>query len=550
MVVPESSRGEVVRNNVRPSVFFNAEELEFETRWWRVWPGLFVSVGLLLTFLGLIAALTAIGGDEITDNSLRQLLNAASAKFIMSLTGLACSIVISVAGRISTNLVDKKIRSLCHVIEERLHFQSLEELAEEQLRALKEQGTAMRQVAMEMVAELSRPLKEDLPAAIGASIKAEVAPLMESLGQTSEQGLGQMVGSLSQQLSGDIGQAMALASTRLGEAVDRLTALTERMESGTGRIGQEYESLAARMGSQLVDMQNAMQGEVSRGQQAMSEGMERLMQQMNDSLGAIRQNTSSGAQAISDAAENLQTAAKDFRKELESASENGAAIVDARIQGAAQAAEASISMAAERVTGPLSGLAETLQTAAQATQTGVEELVRFAEAARDGGKAIAHGSERFEAASGAMVEAVDPIRTSIDGLRSTSRDMANDYKITMESTIKHSEAIARQTRDALESSIQILSDNHKGIAGAMEGLSVALAELRGHGKNLDTIDRKLGAAFDSYRTLVETTMAGATEQVNEILEILNPALATMQAVVEQAEEFAPQSVLQHHEGHR
>ncbi len=159
MVVPDNVGSEVVRNNLRPGVFFNAEDLGFEPRWWRVWPGLFVSVGLLLTFLGLIAALTAIGGNEITDDSLRELLNAASAKFIMSLTGLACSILISVAGRISTIRVEEKIRSLCHAIEERLHFQSLEEIAEEQLTALKEQGTAMRQVAMEMVAELSRPLR-------------------------------------------------------------------------------------------------------------------------------------------------------------------------------------------------------------------------------------------------------------------------------------------------------------------------------------------------------------------------------------------------------
>ena len=471
MVVPAPGSGGVVRNSLRPGAFINAEDLGFETRWWRIWPGLFVSVGLLLTFLGLIAALTAIGGDEITDDSLRELLNAASAKFIMSLTGLACSIVLTVVGRSLTNLVEERIRALCHALEKRLHFQSLEEIAEEQLATLKEQGTTMRKVAMEMVAELSRPLREELPTAIGASIKAELAPLLETLRQTSKQGVGELVGDLSQRLSGDIGDAMAMASGRLGEAADRLAALAERMESGTGRIGQEYESLVARMGSQLTEMQKAMQSEVASGQKAMSEGTERLMQQMNESLDAIRSNTSQGAQAIADAAAEMRAAAEGFRQEVESATGKGAAAVDAQMQSAAQAAGASIASATVSLTDPLVQLAERLQAAAQATQSGADGLARLAEAARSGGDAIARGSDRFEVATGAIAGAAEPIRVGIDGLRATSRDMADGLRQTMETVSKHSEATARQTRDALDTSTRILGDQHRGISRGHGGAS-------------------------------------------------------------------------------
>jgi len=110
MVAPEQDQGGggVMRNSLRPATFFDTEELGFGQGWWRILPGLFVSVGLLLTFLGLIAALTAIGGDEINDDSLRELLNAASAKFIMSLTGLACSIVLTVLFRIRADAIDRQ----------------------------------------------------------------------------------------------------------------------------------------------------------------------------------------------------------------------------------------------------------------------------------------------------------------------------------------------------------------------------------------------------------------------------------------------------------
>ena len=48
-----------VRNTVRPHYFFNMEDLGQSSVRWRQVPGVFVSVGLLLTFLGIISA---IGG--------------------------------------------------------------------------------------------------------------------------------------------------------------------------------------------------------------------------------------------------------------------------------------------------------------------------------------------------------------------------------------------------------------------------------------------------------------------------------------------------------
>jgi len=49
-----------MRNALRPSLFFNPEELGFAPGFWRAVPGLFVTVGLFLTFLGLIAALNTM----------------------------------------------------------------------------------------------------------------------------------------------------------------------------------------------------------------------------------------------------------------------------------------------------------------------------------------------------------------------------------------------------------------------------------------------------------------------------------------------------------
>ena len=58
LLVHGSGQNEVLRNSVRPSTFLNLEDLQMGPGFWRIVPGLFVSAGLFLTFLGLVAALS------------------------------------------------------------------------------------------------------------------------------------------------------------------------------------------------------------------------------------------------------------------------------------------------------------------------------------------------------------------------------------------------------------------------------------------------------------------------------------------------------------
>ena len=130
----------ILCNSVRPSQFFNPEDLHFGVGFWRVWPGLFVTIGLFLTFLGLISALHAMNSAEgVSEEAMTNLLTVASAKFIMSLTGLLCSIVFTAWLRFGTGRVESAIHSVSRELEQRLSFLSLENLAVEQVEATREQ---------------------------------------------------------------------------------------------------------------------------------------------------------------------------------------------------------------------------------------------------------------------------------------------------------------------------------------------------------------------------------------------------------------------------
>ena len=140
---PEEHRHTDIGNTVRPSNFFSLSDLGVSTGFWRAWPGVFVTLGLLLTFLGLIAALNTIGGD-LSDEALSTLLTVASAKFIMSLTGLFCSILFGFFLRSGLGRVDAALHGLCDTLERRLPYVSLEQIAKDQLAEVKKHLSRLR----------------------------------------------------------------------------------------------------------------------------------------------------------------------------------------------------------------------------------------------------------------------------------------------------------------------------------------------------------------------------------------------------------------------
>ena len=60
LVIEETEHGYNLRNAVRPGTFFNLEDLHFNAGFFRILPGLFITVGLFLTFPGLISALASM----------------------------------------------------------------------------------------------------------------------------------------------------------------------------------------------------------------------------------------------------------------------------------------------------------------------------------------------------------------------------------------------------------------------------------------------------------------------------------------------------------
>jgi hypothetical protein len=233
----------LVRNALRPSVFINLDDLRFGVTGWRVWPGLFVSVGLLLTFLGLIAALAATrvsieqgGGDQVrTIAALGVLLGTASAKFTMSLTGLFCSILFTLLHRVCTASLDRAVERVVHELETKMDFVSLEALADQQLTAIKEQTTQQSLLNTQLIAELSKPL--------------------ERMSATGVEALGGMVSELGKSLISSLGASLDRVSARIDEAAEKLGGLAGSLNDASKQFEETLGRSIAGLGSAIGKME-------------------------------------------------------------------------------------------------------------------------------------------------------------------------------------------------------------------------------------------------------------------------------------------------------
>ena len=552
--VPHEEAGVTVqRNTVRPSQFFNLGDLGYGSGYWRIVPGLFVTVGLLATFLGLVSALHSMNSDAgISEEAMTNLLSVASAKFIMSLTGLLCSILFTFFLHIATSRIEGGIHRLNVTFEDRLSFISLEELAVEQLAVSREHREHFRTIGTELVAQLDRPLREELPRAIGASVKEAVEPLAQRIGQIGSEGLGDMVRDLSTRFTQDVDGALGQASDRLGEAADRIGNLVDRMDQSSGAMGREMEGAIGQLGSAIDELRGTMTAGATETAQAFGDGVDSILSAMNETLEGIRQNTADGATALREAAQEMRAAAEGIRNELERAAQDAAAAAERQlhssgvevsraISGAGEAifktTEEAATRARQELLEPMDALAEQLDTLVGTLTAGTEQLGRLAANVRTGAEATADASRSFRDSARTLVEATPPVRESVDKLQVSTDQM-----------VRSTRHVAENTRANTDSARQVLGAANEALGGSQRMLRDMLQEfqrvverLREQGNQLDTVDSRLGQAFETYRTKVQDVVESLGGHVREMQAELAPALDTMREITEQQQEFRPAS---------
>lgn len=566
LIVDERNASGVLRNTVRPSAFFNVEDLGYGPGSFRIVPGLFVSIGLALTFLGLIAALHQMADRQITAETMQDLLKIASAKFIMSLTGLVCSIILTLVLRRYMGGVEKALHRLVRGLEKQLSFASLEQIAMDQLKVQQAAEEVNRKIAFDMVAELSRPLREELPVTISSSIASAMQPMFDKMSSQGMSSMSTMATELSQQVSGSVERALTVASERIAQAGDRIGQLADRMDQSSGRMGSQMDQAVLGMTQAVDDLRGAMRATAMTASNAFTQGTEQLLSVMTTTLEGIRENTAAGAQAMSQAAADMRVAASSMREEMEGAARSGAEAAQARMQAAGEAAGQAIdgagrsvieafatasgkiatlsdevlSKAGSELLAPIADAAGKLDALAGALENGTASARQTAESLRAGALAGAEAAGNFRGAATDLVAAAGPVRATTERIEGAIRMLSDSTAQVAQTLSRSAETAMVSTRQTLEAARETLGGQQRAIEAALQGVEALVRRMQGQGERLDTLDEKLGRAFELYASQTDAAMQSIRSHVVDMSNGLNTALDTLRTIVDQLQEFQPQ----------
>ena len=514
-VQPESV-DDVLRNTVRPNAFFNREDLGLEAGIWRQIPAWFVSIGLFLTFLGLVAALdqtgrvlesaasTAASGETGgTASSLRTLLQVASAKFIMSLTGLFCSIVFMVALRLSAKYKDGALHRLCRTIEDGCDFLSEQVLLGEMLKHSEEQTKNLQTFSTELVAQIAQPLREELPTAIREGIRDVMAPAVKNLSQDTGRGIESMAGAVSERLAEGIRESAEAINEAIGSAAQRLEAVSDRLDGASSAMGG----------------------------------------QMNETLQSIRNASTQGARDIVNASETIVQAAKDLSDSLKegltaSARASGGEIERAGREMASGIGRATAEMRSSLLD-PMNTLNDEVQKLAQGVETATGKVGQYSDSVETSAINIMSANDALEQSAATLANATAPVRDAVTGIERASRDMGDRVDAASKAlvagahrTTEHMVAVIDSVRGTIESSQSTVKEG-------LGSLGDAVKEFREIIERYREIDQGLGAAFQRIQEDVQSSIDAMDKFRNDLNDEFARALNRLEAVIAQVEPFTP-----------
>lgn len=535
-----------IRNTMRPHAFFNKDDLGFESAIWRQIPGLFVSIGLFFTFLGLIAALRgsgnifAVGTDAAAQRAgMETLLQVASAKFIMSLSGLACSILFNIGHKIMSARLDYAILRFCDDLELRMQFLTPEGLGLEQLATIKDQTQQLKAFNADLAAQVGRALevnteaiRTELPERISRSLKDEIDPLLERIGQQSTDNVGGMVRDLGAQLHDNLNSSLSEIATTLGGVNSALSNLSRELGDSGANVSTEIKRAMSSLAATMEEIRQGMTATSSATTETMRQGSDQILEAMNHTLSAIQTNTKESAGALSAAAKELIAAASTIGQQVQESADEAGAEVRATIASAGQelvggmsnvatsvmeeadrfksALDTTISKPLDDLASAMGQLGSQLRSSAGSIEAHRRAVEGAATATTAANEALAHGSR-------SLVDAAAPIRTSVQNIEAANRRMS----------------------DALRESAAALASNREIIEQSLRSLETAVLEFNELTARYDEIDQKLGAAFRTITSEVETASNQVRKYAIDIEDSFSRGINSLMAAIDGAADFRP-----------
>jgi methyl-accepting chemotaxis protein len=539
LVEPDGGRV-VVQNTTRPQTFINFSCSQDKSTSLRIMPHIpnyFVGVGLLLTFVGLVAALNfasgSMGGNaNDAVKGLQKVLAAATFKFWTSIAGLLASIILSFTFRLYALYLEGEFNSLCRALERRMAFATPQRIFVDVRDAIEEQLVETKKintdVAMSIAEGVGKQFREHVPAMLADAMQ----PLVDAVQESSEKvrdgatgGLENMVNQFATTLEGSTGQHLNHMSDTLQQLTRSLEAMhgsmnssgddfARRMAEGAERLDATMREIADSMRTLIEGLKSQIEGAGEAFGSTLQESLERLARQSEEMSEQLAQHSRDASAAFSDeiarAAQALSSTANDnaeasarfsqqLRENLGESAEGVQGALDrvseslGTLQGQLERQGTAMSSISERS----QETARSMADASRAINEGIEPFQRVGQSLTESSARLEQSVTSIAAKIESAVATVETVSEELSGVSTTLQSAWENYRVRFENVDEDlektftllQEAVENQQRNVQEF-VRGLDESFdralSGLSGGIDGINTTIEDLT---EALETMNR-------------------------------------------------------------
>ncbi len=212
----------------------------------------------------------------------------------------------------------------------------------------------------------------------------------------------------------------------------------------------------------------------------------------------------------------MQAAGQDASARIGAA---GSTVAEAFSRTASDIAEATKEVgakAARDLLAPLDSIAARLRETADGVTAAAGGTGRLGDGVRASAEAAERAAGQFRGASEALVAAAIPLRATTERIETGIRQLAEATQHVAGTVSQSAEQTARSAADALAAAQTALGGQARAIEASLAGAGQLVDRLKGQGAQLDSLDEKLGTAFDLYAVKVAAAVDTLSDYVRRM----------------------------------
>ncbi len=498
-------------NTARPQVFFNLRELEMGPNLVLIFPGVFVGVGLSLTFLGLISALgeavgainASAGETTSIQTAIGNLLKISSAKFYASLFALFMSVVMTVTLKTMTRKLQANIASLSRAIETGVRFLPPAKLSIDANEILKSQLSQLQTFNTDLAMKVGEQVQ--------SSLKESLAPVIQRLddmsGDMTQQNI-QAIKDISLEVTNGIQDATAGSMEKVAETLDdisfKLGSLSDTLGDALSNFDTDFRKILEGLKTALSESAEGVAEGIGASVTQMSEGVGKTTTEITEIIDGLTSTVQSMASA---SAEISQQSGEELRKQVQAASEIAS-------EQMAQAGRELSSGFQESTEGLVNALGATTSQVRQLEQGLIGLPQRLSDV-----------NAELGTSSAAISESAQQFGTATSGLRSLVEPLAEHAAETRRSI--------DQITDTMQTTASKVSDASASISDAVNKLD---KEISAQLSRLDGSDEKLAELFQAIEQSTSKIVNELDEYVTKVDNGFSLSIGALNSSVSELEE--------------